>query len=389
MSTIRTYLRFQGKSNIAGIVWISFYVNRDKVAFSTKITCESSSWNEKKSIINASDKDASDKNLIIENIHSRINTVFVRYRLKNKKLTREGFTRAYNRPDDYETFYEFIKDYQKQGACSMNELTTMNVHKVVLKKLEEYAPTLHFDEIDHQFLDRFYVYLRKKLKNNENTAYKNMTTVRKYVRAAWKAGYMDEYAFDNWHIKRTKASYTYLTELEVTKLLELYMSGTLEHKYHKTLELFLFMCFSSLHIGDARLIKLEQFTPESFTYFRIKNKNSKPEAIVVPVSDILKKIIINIVGIRRHGLIFENMPADQTMNEYLKKIAGWAEIGKKISHKAGRHTFATFFLRKTKDITSLKEILGHSDLRETLIYAHVLDESKQEGIMCFNGFELY
>ncbi|UVQ96297.1 hypothetical protein NXW23_18585 [Bacteroides caccae] len=43
-------------------------------------------------------------------------------------------------------------------------------------------------------------------------------------------------------------------------------------------------------------------------------------------------------------------------------------------------------MRKTKDITSLKEILGHSDLRETLVYAHVLNESKREGVQCFNCF---
>ena len=67
-------------------------------------------------------------------------------------------------------------------------------------------------------------------------------------------------------------------------------------------------------------------------------------------------------------------------------FAAELEVDKKLSTKAGRHTFATFYLAKTKDITALKEILGHSDLRETLIYAHVLDESKQTGILCFNKF---
>ncbi|NLB17554.1 MAG: tyrosine-type recombinase/integrase, partial [Syntrophomonadaceae bacterium] len=41
---------------------------------------------------------------------------------------------------------------------------------------------------------------------------------------------------------------------------------------------------------------------------------------------------------------------------------------------------------KTKDITALQKILGHSSLSETMIYAHVLDESKQEGVKCFDGF---
>ena len=76
------------------------------------------------------------------------------------------------------------------------------------------------------------------------------------------------------------------------------------------------------------------------------------------------------------------------MNRYLKDIAAEAGIDKAITHKVGRHTFATLYLRKTKDIAALKEILGHSDISETLVYAHVLEESKLEGIRCFDMFTL-
>ena len=94
----------------------------------------------------------------------------------------------------------------------------------------------------------------------------------------------------------------------------------------------------------------------------------------------------NIVGPRKKGPVFEKLLPDQTMNRYLKEIATIAGIGKSITHKVGRHTFATLYLRKTKDIAALKEILGHSDISETLIYAHVLEESKLEGIRCFDRF---
>lgn len=210
------------------------------------------------------------------------------------------------------------------------------------------------------------------------------------MRLACKAGYIEENPFDDWKIKRTKSNYTYLSEDELNKFVQAYTTGQFEHKYHKTLEFFLFMCFSSLHVTDALHLKLEQFNGDSFTYYRVKNRNSKPEPIVVPVSDSLRKIITNVVGTRKKGEIFEHMPAPQTMNDYLKVIASELEIqdADKLSHKAGRHTFATFYLAKTKDLASLKEILGHSELRETLIYAHVLDESKQEGIKFFDEFKL-
>lgn len=387
MVNIKVYIRQFSEVKTTGVVWIQFYVNREKVNFSTGVSCEMKNWNEKKSCINSSEKNADDKNLVIDKILARINDVFVKFRLRNKTITKDAFLRAYHRPDDYSTFFLWVKDYQRK-AFVKTELSTVCVHRSVIRKLEAYNPSLHFDDITVEWLDVYYAYLRKELGNNENTAYKNMSTIRKYVRAAFKAGYMDENPFESWKIKRTRASYCYLEEEELRLLSSLYASGELECKYHKTLEFFLFLCYSSLHIGDAKPLVLEQFSEHSFTYFRVKLRNSKPEPIVVPISAPLRKLLNHIVGVRKKGPVFGKLPADQTMNAYLKKIAAIAGIDKPLSHKVGRHTFATLYLKKTKDITSLKEILGHSELRETLIYAHVLDESKQEGIRVFDDFEI-
>ena len=74
------------------------------------------------------------------------------------------------------------------------------------------------------------------------------------------------------------------------------------------------------------------------------------------------------------------------MNRNLKSIATLVDIDKPLTHKVGRHTFATIYLKHTKDLAALKELLGHSDMKETLVYAHVMDESKVEGMQCFNAF---
>lgn len=387
MITIKVYLRKHNQNLTTGVVWVSFYINREKVNFSTKVTVEEKHWNDKKKCVAPGDKLCNDKNLIIENVLSRINNVLVKYRLRDKKLTRSSFLKAYHRPSDYNTFYEFIVDHQKKISSRM-EMTTLATHLSVINKLKEYNVNLSFDDITKEWLDDYFCYLRKELGNNDNTAYKNMSTLKKYVRAAYKAGYMDENPFEDWSIKRTTSACVYLSEDELHNLVSLYHSGSLEYKYHKTLEFFLFMCFSSLHVGDARRLQLEQFAEDHFIYFRMKLKNSKPAPIQVPISEPLKSLLRNSVGIRKKGPVFEQMPSDQAMNIHLKEIAKIAEIDKVITHKVGRHTFATIFLKRTKDLATLKEIMGHSDIKETLVYAHVLDESKQEGMQCFNCFAI-
>ena len=324
---------------------------------------------------------------MLEHILARVNDVFVKYRLRDKEITRNLFMRAYRRPTDFNTFYDFVTAAMKKTSVRI-ELSTLLTHHSVISKMRSYAPDLTFDDITKEWLDDYYLYLRKELGNNDNTAYKNMAVLKKYVRLAYKDGYMDENPFEEWMIRKVKTNCVYLTEEELETLVDLYRHGRLEYKLHKTLEFFLFMCFSSLHIGDVKRLQLEQFTDTSFTYFRMKLRNRKPEPIVVPISNPLASLLREIVGPRKKGPVFESTQADQTMNRNLKEIAEIAGINKVLTHKVGRHTFATIYLRKTKDIASLREILGHSDISETLIYAHVLDESKQEGIQCFNSFAI-
>ena len=45
-----------------------------------------------------------------------------------------------------------------------------------------------------------------------------------------------------------------------------------------------------------------------------------------------------------------------------------------------RHTAATWILRETKNLKITKEILGHSDVKTTLKYAHILDDEKRDAL---------
>lgn len=106
------------------------------------------------------------------------------------------------------------------------------------------------------------------------------------------------------------------------------------------------------------------------------------------MSEPARNLLKELDGGKSQGRIFTNVQCDQVVNRQLKEIAKSLEINKKISAKTGRHTFATIFLRKTKDIATLQKLLGHTNIQETMIYAHVMEESKLEGVQCFNSFKI-
>ena len=388
MASVRLYHK-KNYTTKTGVypVYASFYIHGEKIDMSTKVSVHERSWDGNKQRVKPSDSEYQDKNLIIYNVKARINNVMVKYRLRDMKLTKEVFLREYSRKGDFENFFDFVRDYQRRNSNEI-EFSTLKTHITAMKKLEDHSPNLHFDDITLEFITQYYWYLKKKLKNEISTTYKNMSVLKKYVRKACRAGYMLTNPFEEFPIKRCSGRVVFLTEKELDTLVDCYNAQDLPLVYHSTLRFFLFMCFTSLHITDAKSLRVEQIGKDSFTYYRVKNRNSKPAPIVVPISVPARKLLGEVVGSRSSGLIFEKLLADQKINEYLKKIAEFCAINKPISAKAGRHTFATIYLRKTKDITALKEILGHSDMRETLIYAHVLEESKIEGIKAFDGFAI-
>ena len=65
-------------------------------------------------------------------------------------------------------------------------------------------------------------------------------------------------------------------------------------------------------------------------------------------------------------------------------MATKAEIDKPLSFHISRHTWATRALRKGVSIDKVSKLMGHAQLRETQIYAKIVNEELDKAMDVFN-----
>ena len=74
--------------------------------------------------------------------------------------------------------------------------------------------------------------------------------------------------------------------------------------------------------------------------------------------------------------IFHGLKYNDSNNDRLKRWILKAGIEKKITLHNFRHTYATLILNKGADIFTVSKLLGHKNIKTTMIYSKLLTETK-------------
>lgn len=259
-----------------------------------------------------------------------------------------------------EDFISFFADLTKQKNSTW---------VTVLLHLKIYCPSgVRFCDLSPRWLEGFKSYLEVRLRPNTAALY--FEKIKASLRIAMKQDLLVRNPIDKVEpIKKEKSLRTFLDlhEIEI-----LYNTPSDNPDLRRA---FLFACATGLRLSDVKSLRGDNISPDGRIRFRIK-KTSTPESL--PLSQQALELIGDITYSDKP--IFNLPESDGSLWTHIQKWVGKTEIKKHVSFHTSRHTFAVLALDSGIDVFTLKELLGHKDIRHTLVYAKIVDKKKREAI---------
>ena len=298
-------------------------------------------------------------------------------------------------------FFDFglrvLEGYEKQ-----NMIGTYDKAQSILAKLEKFncSKNLMFQDIDPNSLDKYDSYCRKEWENKTNTVHKDMKFIRKVFNDAIRLEIVEpqENPFARYKLKLEKTQRTFLTEDELEEIAKVECTPGTRLELHRDMFVFAAYC-GGLRVSDMLQLKWKNID-KTHIHFTIRKTGSQ---LSIKVPDralaILEKYRPKkaekehyVFSMLQNGLNEKDLrqvdneisSATAYINKNLKILAAKAEIEKPISFHISRHTFATRALRKGISIDKVSKLMGHAAIRETQVYAKIVNEELDKAMDVFN-----
>jgi len=301
---------------------------------------------------------------------SKINNIIKSNLLADKPLTLEDLIKQLDNYASRENFvtYMYTKINERYNAGLIRK-NTYQSHMSSANTLNQFKSIIPFAAISKNLLEEYKSYMYTRLSLDPGTARTKLKNLRTYLNAAQEESFIFEYPFGKkFKMPEENRRIDYLDEEEFQKLKHHYYSAAITPgtNKHKALQSFLFICYTGVRLGDLQKLTHNNLKKNILNFQISKKLKDKQNTIEIPLHPEAAKLIKT-----KKGNLIDFPSSETKFRQMMSEISQELNLSINCHPHSGRHTFATRFLRAGGRIEVLKELLGHEDIKTTLIYVHV------------------
>jgi site-specific recombinase XerD len=225
------------------------------------------------------------------------------------------------------------------------------------------------NDCDAEKIRSYLLYCYDHLKLAENTLHSRMSAIKFYFEQVL---YRDRMFFEG--IPRPKKHSQLPRTIHANDIKKM-LNVTTNLKHNTTLKL----CYGmGLRLSEIVNLKVHDIDSRNMQVFIERGKGKKDRYVNLPYS-ILEQLRAYYKVYRPKTYLFEGQNGEQYAKRSVQKVfkiaLRKAGINKRVGIHSLRHSYATHLLEQGTDIRFIQELLGHNDLKTTLIYTDVTNNS--------------
>jgi len=282
-----------------------------------------------------------------------------------------------NKKNKCETFGYFINNFYlawfKQNR--KGDKGTINALTKTLIKFHQYK----VNEIDNIKIQKFIIEYQHKYKCSNKRINRIITAIRSSLNIAVEYSYIKENPLKGFKLLKEEKNniVRYLSEQEEDRLLSECKNIYFQHKNIVILAL-----NTGMRAGEIKSLKRSDINLKD-KYINLRSSNTKSQkSRIIYLNDKSCSVIEEQYKKIKSEYLFLNEKTNSPFvkhHEFFKKLKESAKINNFRFHDL-RHTFASKLAMKGVDLNTIRELLGHSDIKMTLIYAHLCETHKRKVI---------
>lgn len=347
---------------------------------STKRKWDITRWDQKTERAVGTKEDAKSLNYFLDSLTFKINEIKTVIMSSGKPLTTEKVmdhilgrvTPRVKVLEEFQKHNDEMKALLGKGYAkgTLQRFTITKNHLTAFIKFKFKRDEIEFTDLSLEFVKDFEFYLRTVRDCSNNTTLKYIANFKKIVIRAIDKEIINKDPFKNFKGRKTKMVKKPLTTQELYELERHYFTTD---RLNVVRDVFVFQCYTGLAYIDAYQLKKTDIKDGIDGNLWIMSERQKTNSTTnVPLLPQALKIIEKYTD---HPLCIQRgtvlpVSSNQKMNEYLKEIAILCGFPFTLNTHIARRTFgSTVTLNNNVPINVVKELLGHSSVKQTEAYA--------------------